>query len=94
MISTDLIRTATKEQLQHTRDLIVGELDKRRTEEVSETRFKLTAGTRCKTYGLSPNIHNGKMVTVKVIHKTRATVLFDGEKLPCRVPISCLEIVD
>jgi hypothetical protein len=88
-INLDELLKATTQELKEANSRIIQEIKYRQNRLAKKNKELLYKGSRAKTTGLK-GAHNGEMVTVKDVKKTRASVVFDGEKLPYSVPLSCL----
>lgn len=91
MIDVMAMRTATVEQLDVCRDLLRDEIKRRRKNEIQEAAKTIQVGKKYLTKGLSPARHNGKIVEVRAVKKTRASVIFEDEQTACTIPLICME---
>ena len=94
MITADMISGASKEELKDLRERIKIELTNRKDIEIIKMRNMMKPGDKMMTLGLNPQRHNGKLVEIVKVKKTRVDVQFPDEPFVSSIPINCVQPVE
>ena len=94
MIDVMVMKAATDDEVRSIRDLLTDELEIRKARNIQAVKRTLKVGDKFISHGLSPAKHNGKVVTIREVKKTRVSVIFEGDDHPCTIPISCLKSME
>lgn len=87
----DLLAHGSREELLELNNVLVETVRSRRKEEAAEKRFSFRPGEIAVLTNIRPKHLVGKKVKIIEILKTRAQVRIEGEIVPVRVPLTCLE---